>query len=80
MSRFITPPQRLRMIESYLKEAGWTWYRLAREMGMTQATITKMFKTPDASGYGNPRLEVLQRLARATGTTVGFWVDRESSR
>jgi transcriptional regulator with XRE-family HTH domain len=63
------------MIEVFLEQSGWTWYTLSKEMGMSQSTVSKIFKDPNGRGYGNPRVEVLQRLAKATGTSVGFWCD-----
>ena len=79
VSRFLSWKERRRRIEVVLNRRRWTWYKLSKEMGMNQTAVQRSLKNPPL-GDKNLTLEVAKRLARATGTTVGFWVDRRESR
>jgi hypothetical protein len=79
---FLTRRERTKRIEAFLKARGWTWYKLAQEMGEDYMVVSKNLKW--AAGHEgvvlDPRLSLLRSLARATGTTVGFWVDRRETK
>lgn len=74
--RFLTHAERCRRVDAFLKANRWTWYRLAAEMGCDYMTVKRNFSTDCKTIHNDPRISLLRALARATGTTAGFWLDR----
>lgn len=79
-SRFISFNERRNRIEALLRRRGWTWYKLAQEMNMAQTTVQRLFKFPRPDGREpDPPVSIIRRLARATDTSMGFWLDRKET-
>lgn len=79
--QFISPSERERRITVLMKRNDWTWYRLAKEMGMGRTSALRSL-SPSSSVYAgcDPSLDTLKRLARAFGTSAGFFIDQEVKR
>lgn len=78
-SRFLSDRERYDRVVVYLRHKNWSWYRLSREMGMSQRSIQRSLE-PQADGSRRRiNVELIRRLARATGTTMGFWLDRKET-
>jgi hypothetical protein len=73
--RFITHAERCRRVEAFLKANQWSWFRLAKEMDCDYMTVKRNF-APSKRVRNDPRISLIRALARATGTTAGFWLDR----
>lgn len=79
--QFLSHDERSRRVEATLKTLGWSWYKLAQEMGVDQMTVSRHLKWRGRADIINdPKLSLLKALARATCTTVGFWVDRRETK
>ncbi len=77
-SRFLSFDDRRKRIEIVLRRRDWTWYRLSQEMNMAQTTVQRLFKVKRADGgEPDPPISIIRRLARATNTSMGFWLDRK---
>ena len=74
--RFITHSERCRRVEAFMKANGWSWFRLAAEMGCDYMTVKRNFWSKSKRVRCDPRMSLIRSLARATGTTAGFWIDR----
>lgn len=78
--RYLSHAERCRRVEATLESKGWTWYKLAQEMGVDQMRVHRNFDISYKKKHGfcvDPRLSLIRCLARATGTSMGFWMDRE---
>lgn len=60
-------------IEELLKEKGWTKYRLAKESGLPQSTITSLL----SGRVKNPSAESLIKIANALGVSTGVLLGEE---
>ncbi len=77
--RYLDHKDRCDRVEAALEAKGWTWYKLSQEMGCDSATVHRNFDWSWRKKFGacaDPRLSLLRCLARATGTSIGFWTDR----
>lgn len=80
--RYLNHSERCRRVAATLESKGWTWYKLAQEMGCDYMTVRRNFDREYAGKRGacdDPRLSLVRCLARATGTSMGFWLDRRES-
>lgn len=75
-SRFITPEERKQRIEFLMAQKGWSWYALAREMGMHCTSVNRAFKV-ESSFNRDVTMQIFKRLAIALDVSVGFLVDRQ---
>ena len=58
-------------IRQFMKERGWTEYRLAKESGLSQSTITNMFNRHTA-----PSVPTLEAICQGFGITLSqFFMD-----
>lgn len=73
---FLTYTERCKRVEAMLKARQWSWYRLAAEMGVDYMTVTRTFKAGHKDPRLDPKISTIRALARATGTTAGFWIDK----
>jgi hypothetical protein len=79
-SRFISFEERRKRIEIVLRRREWSWYRLSQEMNMAQTTVQRLFKFKLPNGKEpDPQISMIRRLARATNTSMGFWLDRKET-
>ncbi len=80
--RYLSHKERCDRVAAALESKGWTWFRLAAEMGCDYATVRRNFDWQWRKKHGatdDPRLSLIRCLARATGTSMGFWADRRES-
>ena len=60
-------------LNTFLKEKGWTRYRLARESGLSESTITNIFKRGNT-----PTIATLEIICTSTGVTLSqFFAENE---
>lgn len=60
-------------IKELMKERGWTDYRLAKESGLSQSTISNMFNRSTA-----PSIQTLQSICDGLGITLSqFFAEGE---
>ena len=58
-------------IRQFMEERGWTEYRLAKESGLSQSTITNMFNRHTA-----PSVPTLEAICQGFGITLSqFFMD-----
>lgn len=77
--RYLNHSERCRRVEAFLEKSGWSWYKLAQEMGCDYMTVRRTFDNSWRGKHGacaDPRLSLIRCLARATDTRMGFWLDR----
>jgi hypothetical protein len=78
--RYLNHADRCRRVAAMLESKGWTWYKLAQEMGCDSMTVRRNFDLGYKKKHGfceDHRLSLVRCLARATGTSMGFWLDRK---
>lgn len=60
-------------IEQYMSQRGWTAYRLRKETGLAQSTLSHVFK-----GDSEPTISTLEVICSAFGITLAeFFCDGE---
>lgn len=80
--RYLNHKDRCRRVAALLESRGWSWYKLAQEMDCDYMTVRRTFDWSWREKHGacsDPRVSLLRCLARATGTSIGFWVDRKQA-
>ena len=80
--RYLNHADRCRRVAAMLESKGWSWYKLAREMDCDEMTVRRNFNIAYKKKHGfcdDPRLSLIRCLARATDTSMGFWVDRKDA-
>ena len=60
----------LEKIESLRKERNWSIYQLANESGLTQSTLTNMFKRGTC-----PTIDTLEKICSAFGVSLSEFFD-----
>ena len=64
----------LERLEVLMKQQGWTVYRLAKESGLSQSTLSHVFRKDS-----EPTISTLETLCRTFGITMSqFFSDGES--
>ena len=63
----------LERIEQHMKQRGWSVYRLCKESGLAQSTLSHVFRK-----HSEPTISTLETICKAFGITLGeFFSDGE---
>jgi lambda repressor-like predicted transcriptional regulator len=78
--RYLDHRDRCERVVAALETNGWSWFRLAKEMGIDYTTVRRNLDwtwRKKENACADPRLSLIRCLARATNTSIAFWTDRK---